>query len=1105
MRRSGELPGFRPEPLPLELLSGLPVYHRPRRDGIIEANVGTPKGHLSRRVAALAIGVFSVLILAVACGKRQGVAPLTLEISPVRAAGVDIQRDYYPDRIIVKFASDAAPPRGAGTGSGSLPPSVLYQNTAPALFARHLAEQYGLDIEQEAYVREVNWACFAVDSAERASQLLEELPASYSREIEYTEYDGRFELDYVPNDPYYPDNLWGIEKINAEAAWDIATGSGIKIAVIDTGIRYDGNSPTSVPDHEDLNDNVMHPPDYWPDENLDLVDEDNIPNDEAGHGTHVAGTAAAVGDNATGVVGVAFEADIIPIKIFSSDELLYYSRAIQAITLAAELGSDVVNMSFAGSWLSRALSDALTDAYDEGVLLVAAAGNKALTKPWYPAGYQAVIAVGSTEGQDHRSDFSNYGPWLDIAAPGDGVKSTYYYNPQSYWTLAGTSMSAPHVAGTGALLMEAHPDLSVGEVRAILEGSGVDLPDSEWDNTTIRRLDAGAALGSNLGSVPTISITSPEDGSTVDGLVTYSVNVTDSDGSVLKVYFYVGDYLLAIDTTSPFSTTWDTSKFPNTTYELRAVAYDDQAQRATATVTVTVSNTALAPDYFTDFESGTSGWWELDESGPTSWHLSTEESYSPTHSFKMGDTGDGSYGNSEYDLLFSPVFDLSGIEHARVKFYHRHVFSGPWDAGYVTVNLGDGEYHVLASYTFGQYEWKLENLLLDDYLGKSIQVVFLMESNNTVNNEGWYIDDFRLVKSTNPPTVTLTSHQDNDVVSGTITIAATASDDVDISKVELYVNDEPAGTDSIPPYTFEFDTLEIHGGDNAFRVTAYDEFPLTASDEVNLIVQNQQVNSFWPFSATAGSTLEISGNNFIANGDDAYNPITDKVCFTGEGDLVDAEVGSWYKNYISCTVPAGAVIGPVFVVIGSASVASDNDFVIEPMVDHLEPDAQVVGETIIVHGSGFLAEQGSGYVTFNGLQALSVVSWSTQAIEVVVPEGVTAGPVKVTTEVGVSNGVEFTPVPHITMLSSSRAYVGKLLTIFGTSFGSDSSAGSVWFHNGVEVPGTDAMWQSTQIGVFVPAGVETGNVYVTVNGYESNRTWLTITLPPPHIGGLNQY
>jgi len=1060
---------------------------------------------VSRRIAALAIGAFSVFILAVACGKRQGAIPLTPKLSPTRTAGVDAQRDYYPDRIIVKFARDAAPPGGAGAGGDSLPPSVLYQNTAPALFARYLAEQYALDIEQEAYVREVNWACFSVDSAERASQLLGELPASYPREIEYAEYDGRFELDYVPNDPYYPDNLWGIEKIGAEDAWDTATGSGIKIAVIDTGIRYDGNSPASVPDHEDLNDNVMHPPDYWPNEKLDLVDDDNIPNDEAGHGTHVAGTAAAVGDNATGVVGVAFEADIIPIKIFSADELLYYSRAIQAVTLATELGADVVNMSFAGSWLSRALSDALTDAYDEGVLLVAAAGNKVLTKPWYPAGYQVVMAVGSTEGQDHRSDFSNYGPWLDIAAPGSGVKSTYYFNAASYWTLSGTSMAAPHVAGTGALLMEAHPDLSVGEVRAILEGSGVDLPDSEWDNTTIRRLDAGAAMSFSLGSAPTVTITSPDDGSTVDGLVTYSVNVSDSDGSVVKVYFYVGDYLLAIDTTAQFSTTWDTGKFPNTAYELRAVAYDNQAQRTAATITVTVSNTALAPDYFTDFESGISGWWNLDESGPTSWHLSTEESYSPTHSFKMGDTGDGSYGNSEYDLLFSPVFDLSGIEHARVKFYHRHVFSGPWDAGYVTVNTGDGEYHVLASYTFGQYEWKLENLLLDDYLGKSIQVVFLMESNNTVNNEGWYIDDFRLVKSTDPPTVALTSHQDNDIVSGTITVTATASDDVGISKVELYVNGILSGADTIPPYSFSYNTLELHGGDNVFRVTAYDEFPLTASDEVNLIVQNHQVNSFWPLSATAGSTVDISGNNFIADGDDAYNPATDKVRFTGEEDLVDAEVGNWYKNSISCTVPAGAVIGPVYVVIGSASVASNDDFAIKPLVDSLEPDAQVVGENILIHGSGFLAEQGSGYVTFNGLQASSVASWSTQAIEVVVPGGVTAGPVKVSTEVGVSNGVEFTPLPHITMLSSSRAYAGKLLTIFGTSFGSDSSAGSVWFHNGVEVPGTDAMWQSTQIGVFVPDGAETGDLYVTVNGCESNRAWLTITLPPPRLGGLYQY
>jgi hypothetical protein len=471
----------------------------------------------------------------------------------------------------------------------------------------------------------------------------------------------------------------------------------------------------------------------------------------------------------------------------------------------------------------------------------------------------------------------------------------------------------------------------------------------------------------------------------------------------------------------------------------------------------------------------------------------------------MGDTGDGSYGNSEYDLLFSPVFDLSDVEHARVKFYHRHVFSGPWDTGNVTVNTGDGEYHVLASYTYGEYDWKLENLLLDDYLGMSIQVVFLMESNNSVNNEGWYIDDFRLVKSTDPPVVTLTSPQEDDIVSGTIEVTATASDDVEVSKVELYVNDVYAGTDSIPPYSFEFDTLEIHGGDNTFRVTAYDEFPLTASDEVNLIVQNQQINSFWPNTATAGSSLNINGSHFIADGDDSYNPATDKACFTGEEDLVDAEVNSWTKSNISCVVPDGAVIGPIYVVIGTSSVASEDDFVVKPKIDYLDPNAQIVGNTILVHGSGFLGAQGEGYVTFNGLQASDVVSWSTETIEVVVPGDVTSGPVKVSTQVGVSNGIDFTPVPHITMLSSNRAYVGKMLTVFGTSFGSDASNGSVWFYNGLEVPGTDTIWQSTQISVFVPDGAETGNIHVAVGAYESNEFWLTITLPPPHLGGLSQY
>jgi hypothetical protein len=850
----------------------------------------------------------------------------------------------------------------------------------------------------------------------------------------------------------------------------------------------------------------MNPPDYWPNEHFDLVNNDNIPEDNEGHGTHVAGIAAAVGDNGVGVIGVAYKAKIIPVKILELDQLYSVARATAGIVLATQAGANVTNMSFMAAVQSKAMGDALKDAHDKGVLLVACAGNKNLTKPWFPAGFPEVMAVGSTDLDDQRSSWSNKGSWVDIAAPGNGVLSTYNSSRSGYWVMEGTSMSSPHVAGSGALLIAARPDLSVDQVRAVLEGSGAPLDTSDWQNSTIRRLDVGAACTYMLGTPPSIDITNPLDGSIVSGTVSITVNTSDPDGEVKKVIFYAGDYPLLIDDSPPFTVDWDTTHLPNTYYTLRAIAYDNQAQRTTATANVTVNNTQLTPDYFNDFEGSNEGWWTRDESGSTSWHLITDDYNSPSHCWKMGDIGGGGYGQDEYDFLFSPVFDLSGVEHARVKFYHHFAFADQFDHGFLTINTGDGEYHILATYYNEQYLWGQENVLLDDYLSKSIQIVFIMESDHSNSSWGWFVDDFSLVKSTSPPTVDLTSPADGATVSGTTGVTATAADDVLVSKVDLLINDQFIASAPTAPYSFSYNTNNLHGGDNTFKVTAYDEFPLTASDSAAVIVRNHVINSFWPLSATAGSALNISGNRFIGLGTDAYNPATDKVMFTGATGPIQAEVTSWGKVSIDCKVPDDATIGPVSVIIGnSASVSSASSFSIKPAITSISPAAEIVGNCITIAGTGFLPTQETGYVSFNGLQAPDVVSWGNREIIVSVPDGATPGPVIVTTQVSTSNGMNFTPLPHINSLSSNRAYIGKAISINGTSFGGTQDTSAIYFYDNVLVPSGNILdWSPSQLTFIVPSGVSTGDVYVIVGGNESNKLLVTLTLPPPGLGSLAQ-
>lgn len=1057
-----------------------------------------------KAVAAITVAALALIILLGGCGGKRGITPVTPgpQSPALRTAQAALPLDYYPDRVIVKFSLSAGAPTGFSTGGIQLPNSVLYQNHGPAYFARYLASAYGAELDGEVYVRNVNWACFQAQTAKDAAKMLNELPRLYPQYVEYAEYDGRFELQLVPNDPRYPGDLWGMVKINAAAAWDYGAGEGKRIAVIDSGIRYSG----STPDHEDLAENILHPPDYWPNEKLDLVDNDNIPNDSNGHGSHVAGTAAAVGNNSKGVVGVAYNAKIIPIKIFGSDQQLFYSRAITGITLATELGANVTNMSFMGSWQSRAMSEALSDSWANGVVLVACAGNKALTKPWYPAGYPDVIAVGSTDGDDSRSSFSNYGPWVDIAAPGRSIWSTYWISASSYWTMDGTSMSSPHVAGAAALIMAARPALTIAQVRAVLEGSGAPLNPSDWNSNTIRRLDVGAACTFSLGAAPSVSITYPGSGDTVSGTVTVTTDVSDSDGTITKVIFYAGDYYLGLDTAAPFSIDWNTLRFPNAAFTLRAIACDDQSQRASASVNVNVSNIQLTPNYFNDFEGDLDGWWISDLSGPKSWHLTALDKFSGSYSFHMGDVLGTGYGLSEYDLLVSPVFDLTGLDHVRVKFQHRYNFADQYDNGFLCVDTGDGEYYALQTFSGHLTAWAQANISLDDYIGRSVQLVFLFESDNTVNDYGWYVDDFWLVKSTQPPSVDLTSHNNGDTVSGTINVTATASDDVGVSKVELYANNIFTASDSTPPYSFSLNTNNLHGGDNVLRVTAYDEFPLTASDTASVIVLNHQINSFSPWTAVAGTTLSISGNRFIGLGGDAYQPAADKVYFTGVSGLVEAEVTNWSNIIIDCKVPEGAVIGPVSVVIGnSASRSTATNFSIMPTITSIAPTEQVVGGEIVISGSGFLAEKGTSFVSFSGIESPDIVSWGNREITVKVPDRTNPGLVKVTTPIGTSNGINFTPLPELTSLSSNRAYVNKIMSLYGTSLGNAQGLSKVYFHNNIEVPSFRILlWNRHQITLVVPPGVETGNVYAVVNGYETSRIHVTVTLPPPFLQNLRQ-
>jgi subtilisin family serine protease len=256
---------------------------------------------------------------------------------------------------------------------------------------------------------------------------------------------------------------WGIEKVKAPAVHSKgSTGSGIKVAVLDTGI-------------------LLNHPDLQVSGGYDTTGKGSY-NDDNGHGTHVAGSIAAL-NNTIGVLGAAPSAKLYAVKVLNSAGSGTYSNIIAGIEWAINNDIDVINMSLGGSSGSTALEQACNSAYNAGVLVVAAAGNEGTSSGsneciGYPARYSSVMAVGSITSSNVRSSFSSTGSTLEIMAPGSNIYSTTYNG--SYGTMSGTSMACPHVAGVAALVWSAKPSMTNVQLRNALNLTANDMWNDSW-------------------------------------------------------------------------------------------------------------------------------------------------------------------------------------------------------------------------------------------------------------------------------------------------------------------------------------------------------------------------------------------------------------------------------------------------------------------------------------------------------------------------------------------------------------------------------------------------------------------------------------------------
>ncbi|MBK4735215.1 S8 family serine peptidase [Noviherbaspirillum pedocola] len=426
-----------------------------------------------------------------------------------------------------------------------------------------------------------------VDLPAGASETAAVQHLSQNPHIQFAELDRKVSAKFTPNDPYFGSE-WHLAKVNAPSAWDTTQGAGVTIAILDSGV--DGSHPDLVP-------NLVA--------GYNFYDNNTNTADACGHGTAVAGTAAAVSNNGAGVAGVAGQARIMPIRVAYFDTTYnecyaYYSTISNGLTWAADHGAKIANVSYGGVAASSSIISAAQYMQSKGGLVFVSAGNNGTQDNTTPT--SSMIVVSATDQNDNLFSWSTYGSFVTLSAPGDVWTTS---NGSGYQEWMGTSFSSPLTAAVGALVMAANPSLTGASVQNILQSTAVDLGAAGKDiYYGYGRVNAAAAVQAALTSpvadttAPTASITSPGAGSSVSGVVPVSVSAADNVG-VTSVQLSVNGTAVATSTSAPFSFSWDSTGVANGSATLVAYAYDAAGNKgASSIVTVNVANatTMVAKD-----------------------------------------------------------------------------------------------------------------------------------------------------------------------------------------------------------------------------------------------------------------------------------------------------------------------------------------------------------------------------------------------------------------------------------------------------------------------------------------------------------------------------
>lgn len=560
--------------------------------------------------------------------------------------------------------------------------------TAPGFDLTTLLAKQGSEVVEEW--PEINWSAVSVPAGKSTLTFIQEL-----RKIQgviLAEPNLKYELTETSTVEHYG-LQWGFDNINAEAAWDITTGDpNVIVAIMDSGVQRD---------HPEFKDKEFI-------DSYDATGENKPDIDLNGHGTHVAGTAAA--DGRTGrVAGVAWDSPIMALRSEDSDGNILTKYMIEGMIYVANYAKDhpdkriVVNASIGGRSYSFAMKDAIDYAAEQGVLLVTSAGNDTKRIISYPSCYNGVVSVAASTPHDTKAGFSTIGFWNSVAAPGVKILSTYPtdFSVTGYEYLQGTSMASPHVAGAVALLLSKYPELTPMQIKNQLEQTAKDYGQGFSEELGYGIIDMEAMLGDiqplQYGSLDiTTNITE-----TVDG---------DYIGVGIITLFDANDSIVGFGTTGENGNYLFQALKPGT-YTATVSYYNvfkDEYETMTKTATVAIDSTEIVDFAMTTVPVS------LDRNIVKSEDIKTEEG---TFEVELKVTEAGIYEIQTIkttEKICDTYLTLYKVEgEKRTEEAHNDDHTDQY--AYLTVNLVPGDYVVLVE-TFDVHDGALKKDLLDTRL-----------------------------------------------------------------------------------------------------------------------------------------------------------------------------------------------------------------------------------------------------------------------------------------------------------------------------------------------------------------------------------------------------